>query len=105
MKYCTGQDADKDVFCYTLAGRPRNDSWSLNGQHRRMPLLASDFIYPPNVVEQVCEESCKEKVGGMEMLKGDALEVLEGYYKLNEEALLSSIVFFPSLQNICDGCE
>ena len=76
MRYCTGKDTDKDAFCYTLAGWPDHDSWSLNGQHRTMQLLASDFKYPPNVVEQVCEESCKEKVGGLEMLKGDALEVL-----------------------------
>ncbi len=96
VRYCTGKDTDKDVFCYTMAS---NDTWSLNGQdgkHRTLPPLALDHKYLANVVEQVCEESCKEKVGGLKMLKEDALGVLEDYYELNGKRLLSSIEFLSS---------
>ena len=61
--------------------------------------------YPSRVVEEVCEEACKEHVGGMEMLKADALEVLEGYYDLVGKTLKSSVVFYPSIPDMCEGCE
>lgn len=57
------------------------------------------------MVEEVCEASCKEQVGGMEMLKGDALEVLAPYYKLVGERLDSSVVFYPSIPDMCEGCK
>ena len=105
VKYCTGKDTDKDGFCYTLAGGPDYDSWWFNGQHRTGLPLEPEVNYPPDLVEKVCEESCKEKVGGMEMLKGDALELLEGYYNLVGERLFSSIVFYPALDDMCEGCK
>ena len=105
LKYCTGKDTDKDGFCYTLAGGPDYDSWWFNSQHRTGLPLEPEVNYPQNIVEKVCEESCKEKAGGMEMLKGDALEVLDGYYNLVGERLFSSIVFYPSLDDMCEGCK
>ena len=61
--------------------------------------------YPPEVVEAVCEESCQKHVGGMEMLKGETLKLLEGYYESVGERLWSSVVFYPSLADMCDGCK
>ena len=61
--------------------------------------------YPSETVETVCEESCKEHVGGMEMLKADAWEVLEGYYNLVGQTLNSSVVFYPSIPDMCEDCE
>lgn len=61
--------------------------------------------YPPDVVEDVCEESCEKNVGGMELLKEDALDVLDGYYNLTGETLTSSVVFYSSLPDMCDGCK
>ena len=105
MKYCTGKDTDKGTFCYTFAGGADYDSWSFNGQYRTGLPLEPNTNYSPDVVEDVCEQSCKEKVGGMEMLKGDAVEVLKGYYNFTGERLWSSVVFYPSLPDMCDGCK
>lgn len=105
MKFCTGKDTDKDTFCYTLAGGADYDSWSFNGQHRTGLPLEPQVNYPPNVVENVCEESCKEHVTDMELLKGDALELLKGYYKLVGERLCSSVVFYPSIDDMCKECK
>lgn len=104
--YCTGkQGVDRDVFCYTLAGGPEYDSWSFNGQLRTG--LPTELVveYSPEMVAEVCEESCKEHVSGMEMLKANASEVLEGYYNLVGQSLNSSVVFYPSIPDICEGCE
>lgn len=105
MKYCSGKDTNQDEFCYTLAGGADYDSWAFNGQHRTGLPLEPEVNYAPSVVEKVCEQSCMERVGGMEILKGDALEVLEGYYKLVGERLWSSVVFYPSLPDMCKGCK
>ncbi|KAL9137170.1 MAG: hypothetical protein Q9175_001627 [Cornicularia normoerica] len=104
VKYCTGKDTDENTFCYTLAGRADYDTWAFNGQHRTGLPLEPEVNYPRNVVEEVCEESCNEHVEGMEMLKEDALEILEGYYNLVGESLESSVVFYPSLPDMCKGC-
>lgn len=103
--YCTGKQTDRDVFCYTLAGGPESDSWSFNGQHRTGLPTEPVVDYSPERVAEVCEESCKEHVGGMEMLKADAWEVLQGYYNLVGQSLNSSVVFYPSIPDMCDGCE
>ena len=105
IKYCSGTDTDENTFCYTLAGGPARDSWAFRGQHRVGLPLKPEVNYPPNVVETVCEASCEEHVGGMEMLKGGALEVLEGYYQLVGESLRGSVVFYPSIADMCEGCK
>lgn len=104
VKYCTGKDTDENTFCYTLAGRADYDTWAFNGQHRTGLPLEPEVNYPRNVVEEMCEESCNEHVEGMEMLKEDALEILGGYYNLVGESLESSVVFYPSLPDMCKGC-
>lgn len=106
VQYCTGnKETDKDVFCYTWAGGADYDSWSFNGQHRTGLPLEPEVNYAPDVVEQVCEQSCKENLGGMEMLKGDAVDVLKGYYNFTGERLWSSVVFYPSIPDMCDSCK
>ena len=105
VKLCTGKDSDVDTFCYTLAGGPGVDSYSFNGQHRVGLPKHPAIHYPEDVVERVCEESCREHVEGMGMLKADALEVLEGYYDLVGVNLESSVVFYPSIPDMCDGCK
>lgn len=105
MKFCTGKDTAKDTFCYTLAGGAGYDSWSFGGQHRTGLPTEPVVEYPPEVVQEMCEESCKEHNGGMEMLKAEALDVLEGYYKLVGETLRSSIEFYPSIPDMCEGCK
>ena len=105
MRYCTGKDPGTDVFCYTLAGGAEFDSYSFNGQHRTGLPSEPVVNYTAEAVERVCEESCKEHVHGMEMLKADALEVLEGYYDLVGQTLKSSVVFYPSIPDMCDGCK
>lgn len=105
MRYCTGKESDKDVFCYTWAGGADYDSWSLNGQSRTGLPLEPEVNYSADVVEQVCEQACKEKLGGMEMLKGDTIEVLKEYYNYTGERLWSSVVFYPSIPDMCDGCK
>lgn len=104
-KYCAGKDTDNDTFCYTLAGGADYDTWAFGRQHRTGLPLEPEVNYSPEVVEEVCEESCKEHVGGMKMLKGDALEVLEGYYNLVGERLRSSVVFYPSIPDMCEDCK
>ena len=105
MKYCTGKDTGTDVFCYTMAGGADLDSYSFNGQHRTGLPSNPVVNYTTEVVERVCEESCKEHVGGMEMLKADALELLEGYYDLVGQTLKSSVVFYPSIPDMCKDCQ
>ena len=105
VRYCTGKETDENTFCYTMAGGADYDSWSFNGQHRTGLPLQPQVNYPPSVVEDVCEESCKEHVAGMEMLNEDAMELLEGYYKLVGETLGSSVVFYPSIDDMCTGCK
>lgn len=104
-RYCTGKDTDKDTFCYTLAGGPDYDSWSFNRQYRTGLPMEPEVNYSPDVVEEVCEESCEKYVGGMEMLKAEALDVLDGYYNLTGERLSSSVVFYSSLPDMCDDCK
>ena len=105
MKFCNGKDTGVDSFCYTLAGGPEFDSYSFNGQHRTGLPSAPVVNYTTEVVERVCEESCKEHVEGMEMLKADTLEVLEGYYNLVGQTLKSSVVFYPSIPDMCKDCK
>ena len=115
MKYCTGKDIKlggtknekerDDVFCYRMAGGAAYDSYSFNGQQRTGLPRTPVVNYTKEVVERVCEASCGEYVEGMEMLKGDALEVLEGYYDLVGQTLRSSVVFYPSIPDMCDGCK
>lgn len=105
VKYCTGKDTDENVFCYTLAGGADHDIWGFGGQHRRGLPTEPVVDYPFGVVEEVCEESCKEYVGGTGMLKEDALEALGGYRNLGGERLRSSIVFYPSIPDMCKDCK
>ena len=104
-KFCTGEDGDKNNFCYTFAGGADYDSWAFNSQHRTGLPLKPQFNYSKDVVEEVCERSCNENNGGMEMLKGDAFDVLSPYYELGGERLDSSIVFYPSIDDMCKGCK
>ena len=106
-KYCSGDNkgADEDnVFCYTLGGGPEHDSWSFNGQHRTGLPDVPVKIYSEEVVAEACEAACMG-FNGMEMMKGDALEVLGGYYDLVGVKLESSVVFYPSLPDMCEGCK
>ena len=105
VKYCTGKDTAENVFCYTLAGGADYDTWAFNGQHRTGLPLEPELNYSPQVVEEVCEESCNEHAGGMGMLKEDALEALKGHYNLVGERLWSSIVFYPSIPDMCKDCK
>lgn len=105
VKYCTGKVTGENTFYYTLAGGADYDTWAFNGQHRTGLPLEPEVNYPPNVVEKVCDESCKSHVSGMEMLNGDALEALKGYYNLTGERLWSSVVFYPSIDDMCKGCK
>ncbi len=104
-KFCTGKETKDDTFCYTLEGSPDKDSYSFNGQHRTGLPVKPQVVYSSEVVEKVCEESCKEHVEGMEMLKDDALEVLEGYYNLVGVSLNSTVVFYPSIPDMCKDCK
>lgn len=88
-----------------VGGAPGYDSWSFNGQHRTGLPTEPVVEYSFEEVGEVCEEACKEHVGGMEMLKADAWKVLEGYYDLVGQSLNSSVVFYPSIPDMCDGCE
>ena len=81
------------------------DTYSFNGQHRTGLPTVPVVNYTSEVVERVCEESCKEHVSGMEMLKADALKVLEGYYNLVGRTLKSSVVFYPSIPDMCKDCK
>ena len=93
------------MFCYTLGGRgPEHDSWSFGPQHRTGLPDKPVVVYEKDVVAEVCEGLCKEW-NNMTMLKEDALDVLEGYYDLVDVSLESSIVFYPSLPDMCDGCK
>ena len=105
MKYCTGKDTGVDVFCYTMAGGAAFDSYTFNGQLRKGLPSEPAVNYTAEVVERVCEESCKEHVDGMKMLKADELEVLEGYYDLVGQTLKSSVVFYPSIPDMCNDCK
>lgn len=87
------------------AGGADYDTWAFNGQHRTGLPLEPGVNYPPGVVEKVCDESCKEKLAGMEMLRGDALEALKGYFNFTGERLWSSVVFYPSIDDMCKGCK
>ena len=104
-KYCTGKDGDRYTFCYTFAGGADYDSWAFGSQYRTGLPLKPQVNYSKDVVEEVCERSCNEHNGGMEMLKGDAFDVLSPYYELVGERLESSIVFYPSLDDMCKGCK
>ena len=104
-KYCTAKEGGENTFCYTFAGGADHDSWAFGPQYRTGLPLEPEVNYPKDVVEDVCEQSCNEDDGGMEMLKGDAFDVLSGYYDLVGERLESSIVFYPSLPDMCKGCK
>lgn len=104
-KFCNGTQGAKETFCYTFAGGPDSDSWALGKQHRTGLPDEPALHYSEEVVANVCEKACKEKVGGMEMLKEDAWEVLEGYYNLVGKTLNSSVVFYPSLPDMCEDCK
>lgn len=107
-KFCTLKESGAktlNTFCYTFAGGSDYDTWAFNGQHRTGLPLEPEVNYAFSVVEDVCEASCKKRVGGMEFLKGDAMEVLKGNYTLVGERLWSSVVFYPSIPDMCKGCK
>lgn len=105
VKYCTAKDNDKNDFCYTFAGGADLDSWAFGPQYRTGLPMTPQFNYSKAMVEEVCERSCNEHNGGMEMLKGDAYDILSGYYEVVGERLDSSVVFYPSLPDMCQGCK
>lgn len=104
-KHCTGKDGDSNTFCYTFAGGANYDSWAFGSQHRTGLPLEPQVNYSNDVVEEVCERSCNEHNGGMEMLKGDAFDVLSPYYEVVGERLDSSVVFYPLLDDMCKDCK
>ncbi len=60
-----------ESFCYTIQ-LDKGDRYRFNKARRQVPKVLT-VQEEGRVVEGVCEEKCRAKVGGMEMLKGEAL--------------------------------
>ncbi len=65
-----------DSFCYTIQ-LDKGDRYRFNKARRQVPEVPT-VQEEGRVVEGVCEEKCRAKVGGMEMLKGEALAKTTG---------------------------
>ena len=97
----------RNTFCYILnGGLPGQDTIQFNGQRRQLPngpMLSEE----KRLVERVCGQMCREKVGGMEALSELAVEIIDkdvdkpgGLWK----AKWGHVEFYPYIDDMCDGC-
>lgn len=106
-KHCV-HDKHKNSFCYELNSREGWDFFFYNKQKRGIPKYARKE--PKERVEEICGNLCRDKLGGLNMLKGMALVnahqrvPASDLYNWNDDEW-SHVAFYPEVDDMCPGCK
>lgn len=102
-KHCEKYEAGHK-FCYKLNGGTWDD-FRFDGQKRGVPLYP-DVDEGVETVERVCGDMCREKVGGLDMLKDEAWrKVMADPLGLGGRRLRwSHVASYMDIDDMCDNC-
>lgn len=95
-------DHEHNTFCYKII-RDYWDEIFFNHQWRKVATYP-DTAATDEVVIETCEERCKTQVGGMDMLRGGALESITSAVNMGYMVRWSRVWKYTEIDDMCDGC-